>query len=534
MSKKVFIGVAWPYANADLHIGHLAGAYLAPDIFARYHRLAGNKVLMVSGSDMHGTPISVAAERQGVAPEKLARQFHNSHQRLFEELGLSLDLYTSTATDNHQQVVNDTFLHLQEKGYLIEKETEQFHCPKCKRFLPDRFVEGICPHCKAEGARGDQCDSCGYAVTSTELGNPVCKMCGGSPELRKTTHFFFDLPQFSKQLFSWVKQQEHWRNHVRQFTLGLLKEGLIARAVTRDLDYGIPVPVKGFEHKVVYVWFEAVIGYLSASIEWAKMSGKPEAWRDFWCDSDCHHYYFMGKDNILFHTIIWPAILMGYDKNLNLPYDVPANQYLNLAGEKFSKSKGIMITVSDLISTYDVNAVRFYFAKNMPENKDTNFSYEFFIEQNNGILVATIGNFIYRTLSFVDRFYGGEVPQGNLDKKVLNRINRAFTDVGEAIERCQFQRAIGEVISFAEFGNRYFNKQEPWRESKDKQRPTNTIYNCIQIVSALNTLFHPFLPRASDQLTKQLGERGIDSWKHVEIPVDRKLQDVKPLFQKLV
>ena len=530
--ERVFIGVAWPYANGPLHIGHLAGAYSSPDIFARYHRLKGNQVLMVSGTDMHGTPIIVQAEKAGVKPIDFANKYHQADKEIFAKLGLSFDLYTKTSTENHLRVAQEVFLTLLKRKYLFFKKTTQAYCPKCKRFLPDRFVEGKCPYCDNKSARGDQCDSCDHTLDPTELASPYCKTCHSAPIFKETEHYFLDLPAFSSQLSAWFERQKHWRKPVLETSLAWLKEGLKPRAYTRDLGLGVPVPLKEFKNKVIYVWFEAVIGYLSASIEWAKKQSKPEAWKDFWQNSRCKHYYFMGKDNIVFHTIIWPAMLMGYDSKLNLPYDVAANQFLNMKGEKLSKSRGGFITVEKLLDKYNVNAIRFYFTLNMPETRDTDFSHESFVKQNNGILVGTIGNFINRSLSFIARFFDSQIKTGKIDPQVEKKITNTFSKTGKKLKQARFQKALREVIALAEFGNLYFDQNKPWEKVKENpQEAKKILYNCTQICVALSTLLEPFLPHAAIELRKQLGIKEPPKWEFKELK-SIKLGKIFPLFKK--
>jgi len=528
---KIFIGVAWPYVNGPLHIGHLAGAYLAADIFARFQRLVGREVLMVSGSDMHGTPIMVEAEKAKVAPIDFATKYHQLDKKVFKKLGISFDLYTQTSTKNHKNVVQEIFLTLLKKNYLFKKKVNQFFCPRCQRFLPDRFVEGKCPFCGYLSARGDQCDACGRTLDPTELTSPLCKTCRSSPILRESEQFFLVLPQFARGLKNWIKKQTHWRKNVFKTSLGWLEEGLKPRAVTRDLDYGIPLPLPKFKTKVIYVWFEAVVGYLSASKEWAKKRGKPESFRRFWLNPECRHYYFMGKDNIPFHTIIWPAILMGFNQRLNLPYDIVANQYLNVKGEKLSKSRGNLITVEELLGKYSVDAVRFYFTYNMPENRDTDFSQESFVKQNNSILVATLGNFINRSLVFIKRYFG-EIKGGRLEEEVARKITSCFQKTGEEISQCHFQKGLREIVALGEFANLYFDKNQPWERIKgDKEAVKNTLYNCAQIIFSLSTLLEPFLPHAAGRLRRQLGIKGSLRWEFREVR-RVKLNKIIPLFPK--
>jgi methionyl-tRNA synthetase len=337
MSERIFIGVAWPYANGSIHIGQIAGAYLPADIFARYHRTKGNEVVMVSGSDQHGTPTTIKAEQEGKTTAEIAAYYQQEFLDCWQKFGISFDLYTTTGTANHAEVAQNIFLTLLNKGYVYKNTVSQAYCPSCQRFLPDRYVLGTCPHCQSPNARGDQCEQCGKLLDAPELLDPRCRICGTASVFKESEQFFFKLSAFRDRLLDWVKQKKRWRQNVLNFTTRFLEEGLIDRAITRDIEWGVPVPLDGFEGKRIYVWFEAVIGYLSATKEWAKLQEEPEKWRDFWeKDKGAHSYYFIGKDNIVFHTIIWPAMLMGYSDDLNLPHDVPANEFLNIEGRKLS------------------------------------------------------------------------------------------------------------------------------------------------------------------------------------------------------
>lgn len=536
--RKIFIGVAWPYVNGPIHIGHLAGAYLASDYFTRYHRLKGDEVLMVSGSDMHGTPTTVVAEKEGVKPIIIANRYHLQDKKIFKQFGVSFDLYTKTSTQNHKQLTQSIFLSLLKRGLLFEKITQQSYCSKCKRFLPDRYVEGKCPYCYFKNARGDQCDQCGQTLNSVDLIDPLCKICGSRSIAKKTKHFFLDLPQLEKELKQWVNKQSHWRKHVREFTLSWLKKGLKPRPVTRDMNYGIPVPVEGFENKVIYVWFEAVIGYLSASIEWAKRKGKPQSWKEYWYDPNCKHFYFIGKDNIPFHTIIWPAILMGYDKNLQLPYDVPANNFLLLEGKQLSKSRGWYVDAQEMLDNYPPDLTRYFFAVNAPENKDINFSWKQFVERNNNELVAILGNFIHRVLVFTQENFSGRIPEGSLDPKVKREIEKTFISTESFLEKCRFQQAMVEILKLASFSNRYLDLQSPWISiRKEGKKAKETIYNCLQIINALKILFYPFMPFAAERLHEMLGSTGTvennEGWSFNLLDINQKLPKPEVLFEKI-
>ena len=537
MSENVFIGVAWPYANGPLHLGHIAGAYLPADILARYHRAKGNQVLMVSGSDQHGTPITVRAEQEGKTPAEVAEYYHQQFLDCWQKMGISFDLFTKTSTDNHAQVTHDIFLALLNKGYIYKGSMPLPYCPRCQRFLPDRYVEGQCPYCGAPGTRGDQCDRCGKPLNSTELIEPHCKSCGTAPQIKVSEHFFLKLEAFQDKLQQWVSQQSHWRPNVLNFTLGLLGEGLKSRAITRDIDWGVSVPLPGWEKKRIYVWFEAVIGYLSASKEWALSRGDAEAWRPFW-QGEAKNYYFIGKDNIPFHTIIWPSMLMGYG-GLNLPYDVPANEFLTLEGKQLSTSRNWAVWLSDYLERYEPDPLRYYLSINMPETSDTDFSWQEFFRRNNDELVATYGNLAHRVLTFTYRNFDGSVPHpGELDassQALLAKAKATFGQVDSLLYRCRFREAIRSAFSLAQEANRYLDNQSPWKKIKEnRQASASALYVAISVISSLKTMLYPFLPFSSQKLHRLLGYQDkLTEWK-LEMPAaGQKLATPEPLFIKL-
>ena len=540
MSERIFIGVAWPYANGSLHLGQIAGANLPADIFARYHRTRGNEIVMVSGSDTHGTPTAIKAEQEGKTPKEIADLYQQEFLECWEGLGISFDLYTTTETQNHAEVAQDIFLRLLERGYLSKKTVSQAYCPRCQRFRPDRYVEGTCPHCSNPRARGDQCEACGRLLDTRDLIEPHCRTCGIAVEFRDSEQFFLRLPAFRDQLLDWVKQQTHWRPNVLNFTTRFLEEGLIDRAITRDIDWGIPVPVPGFEDKRIYVWFEAVIGYLSATKEWAKLQGDPEKWRDFWQGDNARSYYFLGKDNIVFHTIIWPAMLMGYG-DLNLPYDVPANEFLGFEGRKLSTSQNWAVWLPDYLSRYDPDPLRYLLSINMPETSDTDFSWREFVRRNNDELVATYGNLVHRVLTFTYRNFDGCIPTpGELDdlsKSVIEDAKSHLNLIGDLISECHFRQAIMRAMLVAQETNRYLDEKSPWKIIKeDRQQAANTLYTAICVLSCLRTALYPFLPFSSQKLHEYLGfEGGIESdgWELRTPPPGQKLLAPQPLFAKL-
>ncbi|MCH8351508.1 MAG: methionine--tRNA ligase [Chloroflexi bacterium] len=512
MSERIFIGVAWPYANGPLHLGHVAGCYLAADIFARYHRLKGSDVLMVSGSDSHGTPITVRADREGVTPEEILNRYHPQFLETWDKLGISFDLFTSTHTENHEKVVHDLFRVLLERGYLYKKFTLLAYCPDCDRFLPDRYVEGVCPHCGFERARGDQCDNCGRTLDPQDLLQARCVLSGTEPEFRESEHFFLKLSAFQEPLLDWVNQQHHWRPNVLNFTRRFLEGGLKDRAITRDLQWGVPIPLEGYEGKRIYVWFEAVTGYLSAATEWAQRNGSPDGWQDYWKDPNTKSYYFIGKDNIPFHTIIWPAMLMAYG-GLNLPYDVPANEFLSLEGRKFSTSENWAVWVHDYLDRYDPDPLRYLLSINMPESGDTDFSWAEFVRRNNDELVATYGNLVHRVLSFTYRNFDGNVPSpgplGELEQGLLDTARATMEKMDQDLHACHFKAAIAGAFSLAQEANRYLDTRAPWRSIKeDRAEAATTLWCAISVINCLKVLLSPFLPFSSQKLHEFLGFDG--------------------------
>jgi methionyl-tRNA synthetase len=541
MSEKIFIGVAWPYANGSLHLGQIAGAYLPPDIFARYHRLKENNVLMVSGSDQHGTPITVRAADEGVTPAEIAFRFHQEFLDSWERLGIGFDLYTTTGTDNHASVVQDIFLRLHEKGDIYKDSMKLPYCTVEQRFLPDRYVEGICPLCGAEGARGDQCDNCGKPLDATELLSPRCKICGSEPEVRESEHFFLKLSAFNGPLKEWLSQgKEHWRKNVLNFTLGLLNEGLRDRAITRDIDWGVTVPLPGFESKRIYVWFEAVIGYLSAAKEWAQRHGQPDAWRDFWQDPKCKSYYFIGKDNLPFHTIIWPAMLMGYG-DLNLPYDVPANQYVNFGGAKASTSRGTAPFLPAYLEKYDPDALRYHLAAIMPESADSEFSETDLIRRNNDELVATWGNLAHRVLTFTYRRFEGRIPQpGELDeqsRELLAHAEVALEESGNQIASCRFRAGLAAAMGLAQEVNRYLDDKAPWKTfSEHREAAATALHTALSVINTLKVALYPYLPFTCQRLHGYLGYDGEiadGGWQTQNLLAGQALREPSALFKKL-
>ncbi len=541
MSERILVAVAWPYANGSIHLGHVAGTYLPADIFARYHRMVGNEVLMVSGSDAHGTPVSLEAQNRGVSPEDVYSEYQAEFLDDWQRLGISFDLFTSTHTDNHAAVAQDMFLKLQKNGYIYEDTMLQPYCETDARFLADRYVQGTCPHCGYDAARGDQCESCGRTLDPQDLIGMTCRLCGNPPVIRETRHFFLKLSAFEDRLKEWVQGQTHWRPNVQNFTRGFLEGGLKDRAITRDIDWGVPVPLDGYEDKRIYVWFEAVIGYLSASKEWAQNRGEPDRWEAFW-KPDARAYYFMGKDNITFHTLLWPAILMGYG-GLNLPYDVPANEYLNLEGLKLSTSRNWAVWLPKYLDRYDPDSLRYVIAANMPETSDSDFSWKEYVRRNNDELVATYGNLVHRVLTITFRNFDGKIPEpgvlDDLSEELLATAARTLDDVGSSLGQARFRSALGSAMGLAQSANKYLDRKAPWRAMKtDKADAATTLWVGLSVINCLKVALYPFLPFSSEKLHRMLGRQGDLqesgwTWDRSDLKPGDVLETPEPLFTKL-
>ena len=537
--SKVLVCVAWPYANGVIHLGHMAGSILPPDIFSRYNKLLGNEVMMVSGSDQFGTPITVSAEKEHVTPEVIAERYHAINKKAIEDMEIEFSLFTKTHTENHKEVVQDVFLRLLENGYLYVKESNQYYCPKCGKFLPDRYVEGVCPDCGAENVRGDQCDSCGKTFEAGDLKNAHCINCGAEPEVRATEHYFLKLSAFEKPLMEYLDKKDFWRPNVKTFTTNWLKDGLNDRAITRDMEWGVPVPVEGWENKVIYVWFDAVIGYLSASKEYSKIIGKPDYWEGFWKDPEVKNHYFLGKDNIPFHSIIWPSILMGYG-GLNLPYDIPANEYLMFRGGKLSKSRGGAIDIPSVLKHFDADVLRYYLSAVMPDTHDSEFTWADFETKVNNELASNLGNYWHRSLSFTFKNYG-TVPEGNdaETKHILGFVEEALKEYKECLDGCDFKKAIKVVMNLSSEGNKYFAEKAPWALIKTDKVACGHVMNAtLTLTKALALMAWPFMPKASETIWDYLGvgcsirDAGLDSAME-PIAVGTQLKEPVPVFKRI-
>ncbi len=516
--RHILVGVAWPYANGEQHIGHIAGAYLPPDIFARFQRMRGNHVLMVSGSDTHGTPITVRAEAEGVSPAEIVDRFHATFVDSYLKLGLTFDLFTHTDTQNHWDVTQDIFRTHLEGGYIYQDSQQQLYDAQANRFLPDRYVEGNCPFCDYDEARGDQCDQCGRTYEAVELKNPRSRITGNTAlEVRATEHYFLDLSKLQEPLRSWLQDgKTHWRPNVIHFARTQVEQTeLRGRPITRDMEWGVAIPLPNTDGKCIYVWYDAVIGYLSAAKEWAQLNSDTEQWRQWWdatTNPQARIYNFIGKDNIPFHAMMWPAMLIGY-QSLNLPYDVPANEYLNMYGRKFSKSQGRIISILDVLERYQADAWRYALTAIAPEANDVDFTWDDFVERVNNELVANWGNLVNRVLGFAYKRWQGVIPEpGPLSEKeqgLLDEVKAGFNRVGDLYNGVKLKAAMQEVRRLSQRANQYLHDAAPWSTIKtDPQQAATSVYVALQAIDWLKILWAPILPHTSQQLHEFLGYDG--------------------------
>ncbi len=525
MRSPILAAVAWPYANGPRHIGHVSGFGVPSDVFARYMRMAGHEVLMVSGTDEHGTAIQVKADAEGLTPREVADKYHRIIAEDLQQLGLSYDLYTRTTTENHYEVVQELFRALHDNGYVVATKQMGAISPSTGRTLADRYIEGTCPICGYDGARGDQCDNCGRQLDPTDLINPRSRVNGETPEFVETEHFFLDLPALADALGEWLATRTDWRPNVIKFSENLLAE-LRPRAITRDLDWGVPIPLDGWRDlpmKRIYVWFDAVIGYLSASIEWAKRSGDPDAWRRFWQNDEASSFYFMGKDNITFHSVIWPAILLGANGQgsrggepskfgeLDLPTEIVSSEFLTMSGSKFASSRGHVIYVRDFLNEFGADSLRYFVAVAGPENHDTDFTWDEFVRRINFELANEWGNLVNRSVSMAHKNCGEIPAAGELtadDQALLEASRVAFDTVGELWGQCKFKAATSEVMRVVGLANKYISESEPWKLKDDPERRNTILHVALQVVQDCNTMFTPLLPHAAQKVFEALGGEG--------------------------
>lgn len=546
---KWVVTSAWPYVNATPHLGNLIGSTLSADIFARFLRMNGEEVVFVSGSDSHGTPISVEAKKLNVQAEELATKYHNIIKDLHEKWQISFDNYTITHNPTHIEFVQKMYLDIQKNGYITEKEIESLYCEDDGLFLPDRFVEGTCPNCKDDGARGDQCDKCQKLLTPLELIKPRCAICGNTPIIKKTKHWYLDLPKLQDQLKQLIEENEIMPDNARQMCLNSIAEGLPERAITRDLEWGIPAPFKGAENKTIYVWFEAVLGYITAVKEWAdKLIGKPEKFGYFWKDQETKTVFFVAKDNIIFHWIILPSLILSYNADKKkgeqfvIPYNVSSTEFLMYENEKFSKSRGIGIWIDDALELAALDYWRFNLIFNRPETSDTSFLWSEF-ENNIKTLNDNIGNFIHRTLTFIEKQFNSKIPKkidyDDTDIKFIKKIDEIGIKVGKSLRTFKLRKAIREIVNFGKEGNIYLNDKAPWHLIKKNRDAVGHVFNiCVQAVYALAILLSPFIPETSEKIlsyinSAKLSELKWDSINENSVKSGGYIKKPEPLFQKL-
>ena len=537
--KKTIVTGALPYANGPIHIGHLAGVYLPADIYTRFLRKKEEDVIYICGTDENGVPITISAEKEGISPKELVERYHNNIKESLKKLGVEFDNFSGTSRKIHHGLSQKIFLELYEKGFIKSKKTKEFYCESCNKFLPDRYVEGICPYCNFEEARGDSCDECGSWLEADQLINPVCKLCGSTPIKKETKHWYLLLDQFQDSLEQWI-EKKNWRKTVKSYLKGWLKEGLRPRPITRDLKWGIPVPLEDSPpNKVLYVWFDAPLGYISSTIEWAEKSGEPDKWKRYWKDPNTRLIHFIGKDNIVFHGIIWPAIIMGTGE-FTLPDEIPANEYLNLEGRQISTSRNWAIWLHEYLKYFPPDFLRYYLTRIMPETRDSEFKWKEFQERINQELINNLGNFVNRTLKFIEKYCESTIPEPgqltNEDKKMLSEINSLVDKLDNSISQFKFRQAIKLWMQISTTGNKYYDQTKPWESRKNNpERMCTTIYLCAHLIHVLGTIGKLFIPFSAIKILKMLDleEKHWDRLKFIELPHKHKIGKIEALYTKI-
>ena len=532
--NKYLVTSALPYANGKLHIGHLAGAYLPADIYVRFLKLNNEDVIYICGTDEHGAPISIQAEAKGKSPQEIVDFYHISILNSFKAVNIEFDNFSGTARNEHHKLSQDFFLSLLKNKRINTHSTLQSYCEHDKRFLPDRYVEGECPHCHAQGARGDQCDACGKLIDANLLVSPKCKICGNTPVIKDTLHWFLDLPSFSEDLKKWLENKPNWKDNVKKFILSWIDEGLIERSITRDINWGVPVPLDEAKDKVLYVWFDAPIGYISSTIEWAKNSDNPDKWKDYWLDENTKLIHFIGKDNIPFHAIIWPAILMGQDTKYVLPWDIPANEYLTLEGEKISTSRDWAIWVEDFVKFYDGELLRFALAANAPESKDADFSWKDFQSLVNNSLANVLGNLANRVFAFTKKNFESILINNN-SNEFLDSLNPVFEEIHQSYSEFKVRKLVKLVIDLAREGNKFFDEEKPWVTVKENSaKAGETLFICAELLRKISILFYPVMPESMRKLREMMNLGMNFSWSDIyNVPEKIQIGDFEPLFKKI-
>lgn len=545
---KYIVTSALPYANGKLHIGHLAGAYLPADIYVRFLKLNRNDVIYICGTDEHGAPISIRAEAENKTPQEIVDYYHKSIKESFDGVNIEFDNFSGTARPEHHKLSQEFFINLLDNKYINTKVTSQMYCEHDLRFLPDRYVEGICPHCKSDGARGDQCDACGKLIDAIQLINPKCKICGNTPVIKETTHWFLDLPAFSDKLKKWLDSKENWKDNVKKFILSWIEEGLIERSITRDINWGVAVPEtfgqspitkEQADGKVLYVWFDAPIGYISSTVEWSKKINQPDRWKDYWFDKDSRLVHFIGKDNIPFHAIIWPALLMGQNEEYVLPWDIPANEYLTLEGDKISTSRNWAIWVEDFLKFFDGELLRFALSANAPESKDADFSWKDFQSIVNNSLANVLGNLANRVFAFTKKNFDDKLyPDFDLsdnNKKFLENCNQVCEEIHRSYSEFKIRKLVKSIIDLARDGNKYFDESKPWQLIKeDKKATLEVLFVCSELIRKISICLYPVMPKSMLKLRKMFKAEADFSWEDIyRLPEKFEIGDIEPLFKKI-
>ena len=545
--EKILVTSALPYANGPIHLGHLSVAYLPADIYVRYKRLNGDDVIYICGSDEHGVPITISADKEKVSPQVIIDRYHETNKKAFARFGMSFDNYSRTSLPIHHETAKEFFLEFYNRKLFVEKKSLQFYDDKSKMFLPDRYVEGTCPKCGNEEARSDECENCGSLYDPSELKNPKSKISGGTPTLKETSHYYFPLGKYQPALEKYVDEMNekyNWKDNVLQYCRGWFKDGLKDRAITRDLDWGIKVPVDSATGKVIYVWFEAVLGYISSTKELSLQKNDPDFWKKYWQDPKTKYIAFIGKDNVVFHAIIFPAILMAWNEggkeHFCLPQNIPANEFLNFEGKKFSKSRNWGIDVDEFLDLFQPDLLRYTLAANLPETRDTDFYWKEFQLRNNSELADILGNFINRTFTFVFKHFDGKVPAlgklEKIDEEMIKEISEYPKRVAELFEKYKIRDGVNEIMNLARYGNKYFNDTEPWKTVKsDKERCGTTLNICLQTIYSLAELFSPVLPFSAEKLFVMLNAKPVD-WKDCgksQLKEGHQLNESEILFPKI-